>query len=297
MNILIAIAILFSLTGAIAHVPDGTVFAAYEFSNDQVPEMDGDLSDWELVPQSYFLDLQHHEEVHAKLFDAHDTTDLHIRRVAVGWNDTHNRLYFMAEVYDDVVRYEKENTDSLDTWYSRYNGAYVHGADIWEIVIDADHGGELVVNHTDDRNEAVEMRKRSAYTQNYHFYMPPLNGDYWHWLWGKALWTKDEAYSDVGWTLRGDGHGSPGEITYETYLTPFDDLHYAGPDSSVVHQLEAGEIIGLSWAFLDADDSPTTFDTFWSLSKDREMKMYCMGEYLVDFVLTPRPGDPVSSAE
>ena len=277
---------------AAAHFPDGTVYAAFPFPDDRLPVLDGDLSDWDIVPAGYILDLSHHEEVKAKQFDRYDTTDLHIRRVAVGWNDTHNRLYFMAEVYDDVVRFHKDNPDSLDTYLSRLRGAYVHGDDIWEIVVDADHGGELVVGHSED--EAVEMRKRSAYTQNYHLYMPPINGEYWHWLWGKATWTKDPAWSDVGWTFAGADMDA-GTVTYECYLTPFDDLHPTGPDSSVVHDLEAGSIIGLSWAFLDADDSDETFDAFWSLSKDHEMKMYCMGEYLVDFVLMPprseSPGD------
>ena len=172
MTIVIALLLICGISTARAHVSEGVIFAVYQFADAEVPVMYGDLSDWDLVPEQYFIDMYDLEEVHAKLFAAHDTTDLHIRRVAVGWNDTHNRLYFMAEVYDDVVRFEKQNTDSLDTWYSRLHGTHVHGADIWEIVIDADHGGELVVNHTEDGNEEVEMRKRSAYTQNYHLYMP-----------------------------------------------------------------------------------------------------------------------------
>lgn len=273
---------------ASAHFPAGVLYKAFPFGDDQIPTMDGDLSDWDIVPEEYLLDLTDHEEVRAKLFDQYDRTDLDIKRVAVGWNDRSNRLYFMAEVYDDVVRFHKDNPDSLDTYYSRLHGAYVHGADIWEIVIDADHGGELVVGYSKD--DAEEMRRRSAYTQNYHLYMPPLNGEYWHWLWGKALWTKDAAYSGVGWRFAG-AHTDSGTVTYETYLTPFDDLHPAGIDSSVVHDLTAGKVIGLSWAFLDADESETEFDAFWSLSKDRVMKMYCMGEYLVDFLLVPPPAD------
>jgi hypothetical protein len=31
-------------------------------------------------------------------------------------------------------------------------------------------------------NEEEEMRLRSAFAQNYHLYMPPLNGSYWHWM-------------------------------------------------------------------------------------------------------------------
>ena len=179
----------------VAHFPEGVVYKAFPFADDQVPVLDGDLSDWDIVPPEYVFDLTHHEEVRAKLFDSYDRADLDIRRVAVGWNDRQNRLYFMAEVYDDVVRFHKENPDSLDTYFSRLRGAYVHGADIWEIVIDADHGGEDVINLGTD--EDTEMRLRSAYTQNYHLYMPPLNGHYWHWLWGKALWTQDADFKGI----------------------------------------------------------------------------------------------------
>ena len=104
--------------------------------------------------------------------------------MAVGWNERLNRLYFMAEIADNIHLFEKppDHIDSLDTYNSRRTGAFVQGSDIWEIVIDADHGGVRVVNLSED--EAEEMRLRSAFAQNYHLYIPPLNGFYWHWLWG-----------------------------------------------------------------------------------------------------------------
>jgi hypothetical protein len=99
---------------------------------------------------------------------------LHIKRVAVGWNERLNRLYFMAEVSDNIHLFEKpaDHIDSLDTYNSRRTGAFVHGSDIFEIVIDADHGRERVVNLSE--NEEEEMRLRSAFAQNYHLYMQPL---------------------------------------------------------------------------------------------------------------------------
>jgi hypothetical protein len=162
-------------------------------------------------------------------------------------------------------------------------GAHVHGADLWEIVIDADHAGDPVIGFAQE-DPVVELRHSSAYTQNYHFFMPPLNGHYWHWLWGKALWTKWESFSGMGWKGRVE-HLSPGTIAYECYLTPFDDLHPHGPDSSRVHDLKENAVIGLSWAFLDADTSASAYDAFWALSK--QQKMYCSGAYLTDFRLMP----------
>lgn len=121
--------------------------------------------------------------------------------MAVGWNERLNRLYFMAEIADNIHLFEKppDHIDSLDTYNSRRTGAFVQGSDIWEIVIDADHGGERVVNLSED--EAEEMRLRSAFAQNYHLYIPPLNGFYWHWLWGRATWTDDPTFADVGWRM------------------------------------------------------------------------------------------------
>ncbi len=266
-----------------AHFPPGKVYQVFQFPDGRVPRMDGDLGDWAVVPPEYFFTQKDHEENAVGLGDTQDLADLDIRRMAAGWNDRLNRLYFMAEVYDDVHRFHKEQVDSLNTLHSRFTGAHVHGADIWEIVIDADHAGEKVVNFSKDDME-VEMRHRSAYVQNYHLYIPPLNGYYWHWLWGKALWVEGAAYSGLGWRYAGEDQSS-GTVTYECYLTPFDELHPAGPDSSRVHDLQENAVIGLSWAYIDADSSDTQYDMFWTLN--HKLEMYCMGEYLADFKLMP----------
>ena len=270
---------------ASAHFPHDSVFEIFQFPDEHVPTMDGDSADWDVVPAEYFID---HTSYRETLHDSTvtDTLDLHPIRAAVGWNDRLNRLYFIAEVYDDVWRFSHPNTDSLDTPHSRMTGAYVHGSDIWEIVVDADHAGDRVINFSEEPE--AEFRYRSAYTQNYHLYMPPLNGYYWHWLWGKALWTKREEFSSVGWS-GGIQHLDSGRVIYEFYITPFDDLHPDGPEHSILHDLTENTIIGLGWAFLDADEKADGFDAFWSLSG--EMKLYCSGEYISDFRLMPIEDD------
>jgi hypothetical protein len=286
--VLLPLACLAAASAALAQGSQAPVYKVYQFADDRIPAMDGDLSDWAVLPPDYFVGDSLHQELHRGLGTNRNPADLEVKRVAVGWSDSHNRLYFMAEVYDDVHRFGKENTDSLDTFNSRLTGAFVHGADIWEIVLDADHADDPVIGFADE-NPEVEMRYRSAFTQNYHLYIPPLNGTYWHWLWGKATWTAAPAYSGVGWKYPGP-HLSAGTVTYECYLTPFDYLHPDGPDSSVVHDLRENEAIGLSWAFLDADSSATDYDAFWSLSKDG--RMYNGGPYLMDFRLMPLENHP-----
>ena len=281
----VAVVFFISIVPLAAHIPEGVVYQVFQFPDTHVPKMDGDLADWDRVPESYILDLSHHAQTLDGVASTMDTVDLNIKRVGVGWNDALNRLYFMTEVVDDVVRFHKDKPDSLNTLYSRMRGAYVHGADIWEIVIDADHAGDNVIGYAKyDEDPATEIRHRSAHTQNYHLYMPPLNGYYWHWLWGKSLWIEGAAYSGVGWNFSGK-HTDSGTIIYECYLTPFDDLHPDSPEQSIQHDLSENAVIGLSWAFLDADEKPDKFDAFWTISKD--MKMYGFGDKLVDFRLMP----------
>ena len=276
---------------ASAHLPEPMVYPVFQFPAELVPEMDGDLSDWASVPSEYSFDFTYHEELTAGLGSNHDIADLHIKRVAVGWCDALNRLYFMAEVHDDVHRFHKVDPDFLDSYESRLHGARVHGADMWEIVIDADHAGDNVIGFDD--SDEVEMRHRSAYTQNYHLYIPPVNGYYWQWLWGKATWIRAPEYSGVGCSYAGDNLSS-GTVAYECYLTPFDDLHPDGPEHSTVHDLAENAVIGMSWAFLDADDNDTQTDAFWAFSS--HVRMYGYGEYLVDFQLMPVDPEAIPSA-
>ena len=278
-QVTIPLGALWFAAAAVAHQPEGVTYPLFQFADDQVPVMDGDLSDWEILPPESILDFNAHVDVVNEPPLTHDMADLHIVRAAVGWNDKQNLLYFMAEIYDDSLLFYKEDPDSLDSFHSRLTGDYVHGSDIWEIVIDADHGAEPVRYFSE--NPQREMRYRSAFTQNYHLYIPPLNGYYWWWLYGKSSWARDEKYSKVGWKTEAK-HEQAGTVTYECYLTPFDDLHPDGPEQSEVHDLQEGDIIGLSWAFLDRDPGGVGF---WSLSHTFEM--CCQGDNQNDFRLMP----------
>ena len=131
-------ALLVTAAPLLAHFPEGEVYKIFQFPDEKVPAMDGDLGDWDVVPDEYFFDYTYYAEMHRDS-SAIDTTDHYVKRVAVGWNDTHNRLYFMAEVYDDVYRFQKPpaHLDSLDTVHSRLTGAIVHGSDMRESLVDA----------------------------------------------------------------------------------------------------------------------------------------------------------------
>ena len=155
----------------------------------------------------------------------------------------------MAEVYDDVVRFHKENPDSLDLPLSRLTGSNVHGADIFEIVIDADHGAERVVGFSE--NDERELRYRSAFTQNYHLYMPPLNGYTGTGTGASPCGRRTRPGPRSAWSFPGSTAPpapSPTSATSPRSTTCTRD----GPEQSVLHDLQEDAVIGLAWSFIDA---------------------------------------------
>ena len=51
-------ALLLAVLPLYGHYPENTVFKIFQFPDDRVPAMDGDLGDWDIVPQDYFVDSQ-----------------------------------------------------------------------------------------------------------------------------------------------------------------------------------------------------------------------------------------------
>lgn len=260
---------------ALAHLPDGKSYLVFQFPDSLLPAMDGDLGDWKIVPERYWTSTAELMDTEKGQGTKVDDQDLAVR-TAVGWNKTHNRLYFAVEAYDDIHNIER-GLPPEGIW----------GGDIFEIVVDADHSGGIY-NGFSSTDSTLENRWRSARTQNYHVFLPPESKDRTMWLWGKAQWTCKPPFAEVGWKYDGVP-GGKGTVYQELWVTPFDDLNWAGPDSSVVHQLKEGEVIGVSWSFLDFDASDEAYDGFWNLSHNSRMDH--TADLLLDFVLEPvEPG-------
>lgn len=279
-SVVFATLVSLGLNGAAsAHFPEEALYRVFQFPDNLLPVMDGDLRDWDIVPESYWTDTYDLMETVRGLGTDFDVEDLSVL-TAVGWNDTQNRLYFVVKGHDDILNMEHEG----------YAG--VHGGDIWEIVIDADHSGGIY-NGFSKTDQALEDRYMSSHAQNYHILFPPSSEDWTVWLWGKAQWTCSLPYAKVGWTLDGEPEGR-GTVYQEISVTPFDDLHWAGIDSSIVHDLKEGEILGISWSFLDYDENDDQYDGFWNLS--HMTRMDHTADLLPDFVLAPVEG-PASAVE
>lgn len=255
-----------------AQKPNGSEYKIYQFPNDKIPRLDGDLSDWSEVPESYIIDTSH-------LFDSEEGNGFNIPRndldvrVIVAWNDSTNRVYFMVKQYDDFHNFNRPNL------------AEIQGDDIFEVVIDADHSEGLCFTDATKWKEGHE-KLQSVTAQNYHTFIPPRQGIL-IWIWGIPRWLENKPYSD-GYCKYDGQHGSSGWLNLEWYITPYDYASHLGPKFSAVHDLEEGDLMGLSFCFIDWDASDEQYDGFYNLAHDT--KFIFDAGFLQDFRLMPVEG-------
>ncbi len=243
-------------------------FKIFQFPRNQIPRIDGDISDWDIVPDDYIYgtDLLNDTE------DGHGTNidrkDLDVR-VRVGWVNGENRLYFLYEAYDDF-------------WdFGRFNPrGYLN--DIFEIVVDGDlSGGQFIHNaQIKDRIEN-HFAFSGVYAQNYHIFTPPVN-NCWCLVWGCQPWIAEFPWANYAYKYDFK-HGESGKLVLEFWITPFEYAPYEGPERAVVSKLVENSLIGLSWSILDFDGGKR--DGHVNLSHD--VRMVSNASYLCAFRLMP----------
>jgi len=248
-----------------------TTYPVFQFPADRIPRIDGDASDWAMVPESYVLgseQLVDDKKRHPKP----DATNLDLR-VRVGWVKGLNRLYFLYEAYDD---------------YWDYSLPDLHN-DTFEIVVDGDASGGPLVDNADGKfwnrshvGESAAVRDprisesaahwaiHGVHAQNYHIFTPHVGKD-WCMAWGAATWIKDFPWANAAQHFEG-APGKPGKYVLEFWITPFDYAGPEGPWRSVESVLSENKIIGLAWAVIDYDDvSNKNSSAFWNLSPKHTM--------------------------
>jgi len=257
-------------------------FKIFQFPRDAMPRIDGDTSDWEIVPDSYVYrtDLLNDTE------DGHgtdiDLNDLDVA-VTVGWVKGINRLYFRYEAHDDFWDFERFNPRGYKN-------------DIFEIVVDGDlSGGPFIFNenlvpdrHHDQTSPiSIENYTRFAgnHAQNYHIYTPPVNNA-WVLVWGGQPWIGDFPYSNYAYDFDVE-HGKSGKLVLEFWITPYDHAPHDGPERAIESQLVENQLIGLSWSILDFDGAER--DGHYNLAHD--VNMVRDGDYLCAFRLMPLEED------
>lgn len=243
-------------------------FKIFQFPKDQIPRIDGDTNDWNIVPDdyAYCTDLLNDTE------DGHGTNidrkDLDVK-VRVGWVKGENRLYFLYEAQDDF-------------WdFGRFNpGGYMN--DIFEIAVDGDcSGGPFIQNPQIKDSIENHFAFSGVHAQNYHIYTPPVN-NCWCLVWGCQPWIAEFPYANYAYTYNFKP-GESGKLVLECWITPFDYAPHEGPSKAVISQLAENALIGLSWSILDFDGGNR--DGHYNLAHNVEMVKD--GSYLCAFRLMP----------
>jgi hypothetical protein len=265
--------------------PDVT-FKIFQFPPNMIPRIDGDVHDWDIVPDDYAIGIDQLMDTEGGHGTKFDKKDLDVK-VKVGWVKGENRLYFLYQAYDNYWDFSKPDLHN----------------DIFEVVVDGDmSGGPLIDQYHRDiwTPEAVgaaranidtrisraeaEWSFHGAHAQNYHIFTPPAEGKDWAMAWGCAPYTKELPYANHAYNYNFKP-GEAGNLVLEFFITPFDYRGCEGPQRAVPSVLEENKLIGLSWCVIDYDDVNSPKRSFWNLS--HKQTFFGNASELVAFKLMP----------
>ena len=249
---------------AFGHAPPGELYFAVQFPDNLVPTMDGDLSDWDVVPiDPYTI---RNDRLYSPVAEIQpvgrgeiDVSDINIRHI-MGWNENANKLYVMSEVFDNIHNADRENPAAF--WQD----------DAWEVEVNPDH------TPTEEHN----LEGEPANNFSYKWAVPPVEGSYQYYRPVSALeWLVDGSdWVNFGWGFSGEQFGES-TYRYELAITPITSLPNdasATPDQAVVFDLGENEIIHTSITVGDFDEACTecvleSYQGFWTMSPE----MCCTG--------------------
>lgn len=208
----------------------------YQFEHDQIPRIDGDAQDWDIVPDDYAVGSDQLKDTLRGTKNDPKTLDVSVK---VGWVKGLNRLYFLYEAYDDY-------------WDFRMPGLH---NDILELMVDGDASGGPITAIADPKVKYgtwAGYLMQGVQAQNYHIFTPS-EGKNWAMIWGAQPWILEFPWSNSAQHYDFK-HAESGRYTLEFWITPFDHAPLEGAHKAVVTQLKEGAEIGLSWVVLDYDD-------------------------------------------
>lgn len=249
-------------------IPDKE-YKIYQFPKDKIPRIDGDFTDWAMVPDSYDIGLDQLMDTrfgHGTDLDPQDFTI----SVKVGWVKGLDRLYFYLEMEDDYWDFDDPAL----------------GQDIFELVVDGNlSGGPFIKQHNSNKEkipvEELHFKGHGAHAQNYHIFTPVQNKD-WVMIWGNTPWIKEFPHYNAAYDYNFK-HSESGQLKMEFWITPFDHAAVDGFHKSTVTGLKENHLIGLSWCFLDFDGEQC--ESFMNLAHDT--KMIYDASFLNTFRLMP----------
>lgn len=230
--------VVLAVGGAFAHKGEMKYF--YQFPAGYEPELDGDMSDWDIVGDFY---RNRAENMFNQFGAPMDLSDFNCW-LAWGYSTATNRAYFAYWVADDMLN----NTEK------------------WSTTTDWDHSGGVFRGF--DQGDEYEARWASSQAQRYDMAAPVYSSSgYYTKCLGKD-WAGEPPYVEWGGQiLSGDvGTFEPAEMFGEVSIMPFDDIHPDGESASIVHTFREGDIVGVEHNWGDKDADPGAYDdAYWSV--------------------------------
>ena len=287
-RVVLAAALVMAVSGlALAHYPEGVIYPCFQFPDYLVPKIDGDLSDWDVVPEAYKIPVDLMGERLAGM-TAPDYNDFNCW-VAFGYNKTDGYLYVASWRYDNVVVVDRPSGDPSLIWQQ----------DDFEVMIDADHSGGQYCCWSAEEMPDEEERKLNGerQAQQYGFGYPQADNIYAMVFNTPNTWVWKPPYTECAFTFDGAIHEA-GTTTYEIRLIPWQELIYYGPDQSTQYKFKEGDIMGFQVSYGDFDDpsNPTQYHAFWTVSnQDATFKF---AERFCDMLIAPlEPNLPPPAVE
>ena len=227
----------------LAHQGD-RVIPIYEITDDMLELIDlhdGNIWEWEdfFEPSLTTLDFTGYildRKTLKRNIVAFDPSDLDFR-MWLGWNGTHNRLFFSLQAVDNShpLRERLHQTE-----------------DGVSLSVDGDHSGGSYRFFSGPRYRET-MRTTQQYRAPYS----------WDLVTSVGLFNDPEGFEWINhlpYTDGGEGfvEGTPVFWVYEFFITPFDALVWKDEESSLLSELETGKVIGFYIWVGDVDIEETT---------------------------------------
>jgi len=238
---------------ASAHTPEGEVFFAVQFPDNAIPAMDGDISDWDIVPESpYHIRNDRLSAPDPSILTAErgsqDPSDLNMHHV-IGWNESTSKLYFMSEIFDNIHNIDREDV-----------------ARFWD-----DDALEIEVNPDATADAEHNLEGEPVNQFSYKWSVPPVEGQY-QYIEPVATytWFQDGTeYIDFGWSQTGETYGES-TYFYEMAIIPILALSQdeaTSLEGSEFLDLEEGTVVHISVNVGDIDEA-NNYQSFWGMSTD-----------------------------
>ena len=254
------------------HAPESVTYKAFQFPDGLEPEIDGEFEDWSVVGPAYRIVS---DDLRDLVGGSQPNDEDFCAKLMVGWSKTRNRLYFAAEVRDDIHQIDRAVGTAATAIFLD---------DAFQLFIDADHSGGQFANFSE---LSPEEQNNVNGTRASHFVLggPPPDEDFFV-SYSAASWyaLPDGPYTQAALVHEGE-IGGTSLTRYEVSLVPFDKIDVNAPFQSVEHSLRENEVVGFNVEFDDFDRRSSLLDAKWSLSG--ELNSYRFSERFADLMLMP----------